>query len=263
MKTERLFLMDIETGERLRAIDPARVSAIQASIAEIGLRTPLTVLSTKDGDEWRFRLVAGAHRLEALRASGEEYADCFIMEGGADDAALWEIDENLIRAELTDAQRADHHARRRDIMVKMGMVATQAQGRSKQGQLGPVSYAAKTAKSLGVGERTVKRDLARGTKIVPEVLASVMGTTLDKGVTLDKLASTPAAEQAAMLARMQAEPKRSVVRLAPDPFNDSEAHEKQLSALMSAWNRAAAVVRQEFLLRIDEPVFDQTAAGAA
>jgi len=50
------------------------------------------------------------------------------------------------------------------------------------------------------------------------------------------------------------------VRPAADPLNDPEAHEKQLAALMSAWNRAAAVVREEFMLRIDRPVFDRGAA---
>lgn len=254
MKTERLYIADIEAGDRLRAVSDAKVAAIKASVAEIGLRTPITVTAVRDGDEWAFRLVAGAHRLEALRQLGEEFVDAFVMEGEPDDAELWEIDENFARAELTDAQRADHHVRREAILARRGEVKTRP---------GPIAansatipYSKKAAADLGVSERTVRQDLARGKKIDPEVLADVAGTDLDKGVVLDRLAATPREEQRALVEQM-----RSTVRPAPDPLNDPEAHEKQLAALMSAWNRAAGPVREEFLLRIDRPVFDRGRAA--
>lgn len=41
---------------------------------------------------------------------------------------------------------------------------------------------------------------------------------------------------------------------------DYEAIERQVSALMSAWNKASAEARQEFLARVDTPVFDRSAA---
>jgi len=94
------------------------------------------------------------------------------------------------------------------------------------------SYAAKTARDLGANQRTVERDLSRGKKITPDVLADVQGTTLDKGVVLDELAHTPAPEQRAKLIEIQE--RRAAVRPAPDPLNDPEAHEKQLAALR-AW----------------------------
>lgn len=196
MNTERLFLMDIEVGDRQRAVDSAKVSAIKASIAEIGLRTPLTVFAWRDGDEWHHRLVAGAHRLEALRELGEEYADCFVMEGDEEDAALWEIDENFARAELTDAQRAEHHVRREEILKRKGLVQTNGGDRRSVGQnVHLKSYARQTADTLGVDERTIRRDLARGKNIAPDVLAEVTGTDLDKGVVLDQLARTPREQQ--------------------------------------------------------------------
>lgn len=193
--------MDIETGDRVRAVDPAKVAAIKASVAEIGLRTPITVSASRDGDDWRFRLVAGAHRLEALRQLGEEFADCFVMEGDEDDAALWEIDENFARAELTDAQRADHHVRREEILKRKGMVS-KGPGQPKKNGDKLSSYSDQAAASLGVDKRTVQRDLARGKKINPDVLAEVAGTDLDKGVVLDELARTPADEQRAKLAEI-------------------------------------------------------------
>jgi hypothetical protein len=200
MTPESILLLDIETGDRLRAVDPARVSALIASIADLGLRTPITVVrAQRDGDEC-FRLVAGAHRLEAVRQSGEDYIDAFVMEGDADDAALWEIDENFARAELTDAQRAEHHVRREEILKRKGMVKTKTGPIAANSATTP--YAKKAAADLGVSERTVRQDLARGKKIAPDVLSEVAGTDLDKGVVLDELARTPAEEQRAKLAEI-------------------------------------------------------------
>lgn len=260
METERLLLEDIETGDRLRAVDPAKVAALKSSISDLGLRTPITVSAVRDGADWRFRLVAGAHRLEALRQLGEDMADCFVMNGDPDDAALWEIDENFARAELTDAQRAEHHVRREEILVRKGEVAKGGKGGDRRStDKMSVGYAKKAAADLGVDERTVRRDLARGKKITPDVLAEVAGTDLDKGVVLDELARTPAEEQRAKLSEIAARHLKPRA-LAPDPLNDLEATEKQLAALMSAWNRAGPEAREKFLGMVDTPVFDRGAA---
>jgi hypothetical protein len=48
-----------------------------------------------------------------------------------------------------------------------------------------VSHSRQAAGTLGVDRRTVERDLARGKKISPEVLADVQNILLDKGVVLD------------------------------------------------------------------------------
>lgn len=250
MKTEWIALDDIEIGERRRPVDGAHVTHLAASLREIGLQTPITVMARRDGDEWRYILVAGRHRMEALRSNGEGGTDCFVLPDDQDAADLWEIDENFARSELSDAQRAEHHVRREEILVRRGEVVANAASAGRPGKSDNLSkYSAKAAADLGVDERTVRRDLARGKKIAPDVLADVAGTELDKGVVLDELAATPRDEQRDKLAEI--EQRRSMVRMAPDPLNDPEAHEKQLAALMSAWNRAAAVVRQEFLLRVE------------
>lgn len=203
MKTERLFIADIEIGERHRALVPGKVAAIKASIAELGLRTPITVSAHRDGDDWTFRLVAGAHRMEALRQLGEEFIEAHVMEGSEDDAELWEIDENFARAELTDAQRAEHHVRREEILKRKGLVSS-GRGGDQSEKSSLRSYASQASETLGVTKRTVEKDLARGKKIVPEVLAEVTGTDLDKGVVLDELARTPAALQPARLDEIRA-----------------------------------------------------------
>jgi len=232
-----------------RSVDKAAVKALAASIEAIGLLTPITVRpttrSTAGGKTTdAYEIVAGRHRYEAASQLGLQRIACFVQSWDADDAALWEIDENLIRAELTDAQRAEHHARRRDIMVRKGLVAIQSQGRAKQGQVGPVSYARETAKSLGVSQRTVKRDLERGSKIAPEVLASVAGTPEDKGVVLDRLAKTAPGKQAATLAKIRTEASAPKPQKAtPDP---QPLAERQAQALIQAWERTPEPGRQWF-----------------
>jgi len=202
MRTERLFITDIETTTRHRVAVPAKVEAIKASISEIGLRTPITVSAAREGDDWRFTLVAGAHRMEALRQLGEDMIDAVIMEGSPEDAELWEIDENFARAERTDAQRADHHARREDILKRKGLVA-KGPGQPKKNLDKLSRYSAKAAADLGVDERTVRRDLRRGKNISPDILADVTGTDMDKGVVLDELARAPREDQRAILAEIK------------------------------------------------------------
>lgn len=258
MKTEWIALSEIEIGERHRPLDPAHVERLAASIGEIGLQTPITVMARKEEDGWRSILVAGRHRLEALRRRGEDGAECYVLPDDEMAAELWEIDENLARSELTEAQKADHHARRKRILVEKGLVRSQGRPRKDGPQK---SYAEEAAASLGVSRKTVDNLLWQGKNIAPDILAEVTATDLDRKVVLDELAATPRDAQHDKLAEIRE--RRSQVKLAPDPLNDPEAHEKQLAALMSAWNRAAAVVRAEFLLRIDQPVFDNSNSGRA
>jgi len=260
MDTESILIQDIRCGERLRAVDPARVSALVASIAEIGLRTPITVtLGHDENGEVFYHLVAGAHRMQAVSAGGAEYIDAFVMDGDEDDAALWEIDENFARAELTDAQRADHHVRREEILKRKGLVSN-GRGGNQSEKSSLRSYATQASETLGVTKRTVEKDLRRGKNIAPEVMAEVAGTALDKGVVLDELAAPPRDEQPAKLSEIASRGLVSRVRTADDPLNDLEATERQLAALMAAWNRAGADARRKFMDRVDTPVFDRGAA---
>lgn len=193
-----------------RPVVGAQVERLAESLSIIGLRQPITVTPCRkfrNGIEIdAFEVVAGRHRYEAAVKLKWTEIDAFIMDGDADDAALWEIDENFARAELTDAQRAKHHVRREDILKRKGLVKDAPKGgRPKNSEKSSElpSYAEHAAASLGVTDRTVRQDLARGKKIAPDVLAEVAGTDLDKGVVLDELARTPRESQAAKVAEIR------------------------------------------------------------
>ena len=163
-----------------RPVVKGHAETLALSMKAIGLQSPITVrpcIRTRDGrDAEAFEIVAGRHRYEAARSLNWTDIDVFVMEGEPDDLELWEIDENFARAELTEAQKADHHARRRRILLDKGLVSDKRGPKlSSPGKV----YSQEAAEALGVSPHSINKHVWRGTKIDPGVLAEVTGTDLD------------------------------------------------------------------------------------
>jgi ParB-like chromosome segregation protein Spo0J len=62
--------------KRAKTLDPAKVEALAESILENGQTTPISVRA----DGTAFVLVEGLHRLEALKALGEETVKGFLVQ---------------------------------------------------------------------------------------------------------------------------------------------------------------------------------------
>lgn len=189
----------IDAGNRLRDLDEGTVLALMQSFTEYGQQSPIIVF----GGEFDplVRLGAGGHRLEACRRLGIKVL-CFHESGDELDRQLCEIDENLIRADLTPAYRALFLARRKEIyLVKHPETAHGGDRASRQvGDLknGDVKrFTTATAEATGQKERTIQRDVERGEKISAMALHLLSGTRHDKGVTLDQLKrlETPQAQE--------------------------------------------------------------------
>lgn len=60
--------------KRVKTLDPAKVEALAEDILENGQKTPIRLRA----DGARYVLVEGYHRLEALRALGEETVDAYL-----------------------------------------------------------------------------------------------------------------------------------------------------------------------------------------
>jgi hypothetical protein len=126
-----------------------------------------------------------------LSRSASRPSGLFYEEG-----ALAEIDENLIRRDLTPAQRAKLVSKRKAAYeathpeTKHGAIG---RGRGKSGQVGHSSdrFTTDTARRTGKPERTIRRDATRAEALGPD-LDRVAGTSLDKGSELDALAAMPA-----------------------------------------------------------------------
>lgn len=94
--------------DRKRDINDARVTVLADSIKNIGLLQPIVV--TKD-----YHLVAGLHRTGAFKKLGIPKIPAVFKEYSTIDAELAEIDENLVRFELTDMERSIQYKRRKEI----------------------------------------------------------------------------------------------------------------------------------------------------
>lgn len=62
--------------KRLKTLDPDKVQALAESILEEGQTTPIKLRSDKE----RFVLIEGLHRLEALKALGEETVEGYLVQ---------------------------------------------------------------------------------------------------------------------------------------------------------------------------------------
>ena len=248
-----------------RAINADAVASLVDSIGAVGLINPIRVRAAGDS----YELIAGAHRLEACKALGLAEVSCVLVTDDDLHAELAMIDENLCRAELSPSDRASQTARRKAIYIELNPQTAQgvAGAEAKHGRAtDKLSFAADTAKATGQNERTVQRIAERGEKILPEVLEMIRGTKLDTGTYLDKLKALPGSEQYKVASRdllhmrnqeRQAMSARTKIKIADAPLNDEAAKEKQVAALMSAWNRASAEAREEFMARIEVPIMDR------
>jgi hypothetical protein len=198
------------------------------------------------------------------------------------DAELWEIDENLCRAELTEVEKAQHLARRKvlfekrplkipDFLKRDNSVQTldKTPGRPKTGD-----FAREVASMTGESKSSVHNAVSRGEKIAPDVLDDIKGTEMDKGVELDALKKLSHDEQREAVERVKSGSEgnvRDAVRVLKGdpinrpaaPINDFESVNKQLGRIVSAWNAAGPEARNLFLTEyIDTPVADRARATA-
>ncbi len=219
----------VPTGRR--PVDMERVKALAESIDKIGLQTPVTVWMERDGDNDVPHLVAGAHRVAACKMLGID-VDAFVTNADEIDRELWEIAENLHRAELTKEQR-DAHIRRYAELLR-----AREEAERERALQSPQIAAIESKRADGRGHRP--KGIAR--KIAEE-------TGLSDDTVRRALNPRPAAPR--------------LVPPPPDPLNEDEARDKWLAAGMTWWNRGSHEWREEFLARIDGVVFDRTHAGAA
>lgn len=196
-----------------REVRQPQVAALAESIKEIGLRTPITVRSVmkiiNGRDQPAWEIVAGHHRYEAAIRLGWREIDAIEFDGAELDAELWEIDENLMRSELTEMERARALARRKEIYeIKHPETrAGVAGGKARQGSAGDkMSFAADTAKAIGRNERTVERSVRIGERLTPEAEneAKKLGLDDHQAALLDAAKAETAGAQIEVLNRRAA-----------------------------------------------------------
>ncbi len=253
-------LNTIDVGERLRPVDPDYVALLAASMAERGQDTPIVISAgSPDGNH---RLIAGAHRLAAAQSLGWEEIEALVSDAEGLEAELLEVDENLMRRELSALDRAVFLAKRKEIYEALNPEAAHGgDRRSAKAKTKSQSFATwserftkATAEKLGLSERSIQLAVRRAA--LPADIRAAIAThpVADSGAELDKLIAQPAAIQrqvVAALLRAEA-PVRAVTAALAEiagPAKTSKAAEtqKQLAALLTAWRKAGKPARGQFL----------------
>jgi len=180
MKTIELPISEIVIKDRKRKLDPEKVKELSESIAQLGMLHPIGVRPDKT-------LVFGYHRLAAANQLGWKTVPAVIVDTSELETELAEIDENLIRAELTILERAEHLARRKEIYetlhpeakdkVLQALSTNRKLGYNAGATVAP-AFTEDTAQKTGLTQRTIRRDIQIATRILPEVRDVLRNTEL-------------------------------------------------------------------------------------
>lgn len=213
MNLTRVKLAGILSSGQPRPLITADVDKLAASIEAVGLIQPITVRKTvviNGIAEQGYQIVAGHHRVAACRALGWQEIDAVVVDAPEHlSAELIEIDENLVRSELTASQRSHYTKRRKQIWEALnpgGIQVAQVDPPEigyKKPPAQEQGFAAATAAVTGESKPTINRHIARADALGDD-LPRVVGTSLDKGVELDALAKLPEPERKELISRAEA-----------------------------------------------------------
>lgn len=214
-----VLLSDITVpAHRARGLDAAAVDRLADSITRLGLQTPITLRYDTDADD--IMLVAGLHRLEAARKLGWATIPAVYTEGDADQARMWEIAENLHRADLSPIERAEHIEEWRKLSAKVAHDAPPSGGEQPK-----EAGVRKTARELGVSHKTVQRATA---------IANLPTDVKEKA-------------KAERWTQKQALAATKPPKPIPAPTSEAETEDAWIAAGMRWWNRGADQWRAKFL----------------
>ena len=260
MKIESVLISVIDCSGRLREADPEKISGLAQSIKSIGLLNPIHLHTPDDGQT--VRLVAGLHRLEAVKSLGWDSIDAILFEGDSIDCRLAEIAENLHRAELTAAERADQVAEWiRLTEEKQAQQRAKAEAENKapdfsanldEKSMGrPEGGVAAASRELDIPETTAKRAV-KIASMTPAAKKAAKAAGLDNNQSaLERIARKPESDQVAEVAKIKAEHEERERQKKAEREKDEEqrrldATEKEFQALVKAWAKARPSVRERF-----------------
>lgn len=199
--------IQIKTGRREPSTDHVRVLA--DSIRELGLLNPITI----DSDH---TLIAGLHRLEAVKSLGWAEVECTVSSLAGLQAELAEIDENFVRNGYSTLEYGEMLLRRKEIyeMIHPETKATYDGGQFKGNQhkdvvtekssLTTKSFVQDTADKLGVVPRTVELQIQTAKNLTPETKEIIRGAdtkiTKKSALKLSRLKPEQQQEAATLLA---------------------------------------------------------------
>ena len=227
----QIKISEIKINPGRRDTQQRNVEELARSIAAVGLMNPITV--TQDNT-----LIAGLHRLEAVKLLGWAEIECTVSDADGLQAELAEIDENFVRAGLSHRELGDLLLRRKELYeaihpeTRQGMRNGQTAKNENFSLLDTKSFSQDTAEKLGVSKRTVEQLVQTAANLTPEAkkIIKEADTKITKGAAL-KISRLPPGQQeeaAAVLTIAPPAPKRQGMM-------DSEAALREFTSLCSRY----------------------------
>ena len=222
---------NIKINPGRRDIQQRNVEELARSIAAVGLMNPITV--TQDNT-----LIAGLHRLEAVKLLGWTEIECTVSDAQGIQAELAEIDENFVRAGLSHRELGDLLLRRKELYeaihpeTRQGQRNGQTAKNDKLTVLAVKPFSEDTADKLGISKRTVERLVQTAANLTPEAKKTIRdaGDKISKGAAL-KISRLPPDQQeeaAAVLTIAPPTPKKQGMM-------DGEAALREFTSLCSRY----------------------------
>jgi ParB family chromosome partitioning protein len=245
-KVSRIPIHKIEVVGKRRHLNPRKRDHIAESIRMMGLQTPITVCKRKNSE---VVLVAGLHRLEAVKSLGGKEIDCFISTAGKRGRQLWQDGENLWRAGLTALEKAEAIAR---LTRNAQKLARTNPGNVKGGEQPRDKGVSKSARRLGLTRETIRR-ARKIAGISPDAKEAAKECGLDRN------------QDALLKVAKESKPEQQVGKVGQlttklEPKKLSKAEQKQLrdlerrlekaKNLRQAISNASPFVRRKFAVAI-------------
>jgi ParB-like chromosome segregation protein Spo0J len=261
-KIAQAVIRDIEIGrikvnKGRRRLNPAKLRLLVSSLQRLGLQHEVTVRQQGFGPIY---LVAGLHRLEAAKQLKWAKIRCKFLQGDENEARLWEIAENLHRAELTPLEESRLIAE----WVRLTEAENSNSGEKAKKIGRPAGGIAKAARELPVkGEteearrKTVERAL-KGDRLLPKAEKAAKAAGFDKNQSLllkiaeEKTLPAQLKKIADLVEdRRKAKAKRKAGAGKEVSFDSLKTEWMEGGKLRrSAWERAGKAVRNRFVDKV-------------
>jgi DNA modification methylase len=173
MQVKNINISKIKVKRGRRAVNKERVAQIAESISTLGLLHPISINK-------QYQLVTGRHRLEAYRTLGKKTIPAITTEKGLK-ADLMEIDENLIRQELSVLERAECLTKRKDIYETMypeSIKRGPGRGHRETKRAVLVSFTADSANKTGSSRRYIEETVQIAKNIPSDLKKMILKSDL-------------------------------------------------------------------------------------
>ena len=256
----QMKISEIKINPGRRDTQQRNVEELARSIAAVGLMNPITV--TQDN-----ALIAGLHRLEAVKLLGWTEIECTVSDADGLQAELAEIDENFVRAGLSHRELGDLLLRRKELYEAIHPETRQGQRNGQTAKndnltvLQTKPFSEDTANKLGISKRTVERLVQTAANLTPEAKKTIRdaGDKITKGAAL-KISRLPPDQQeeaAAVLTIAPPTPKQQGMK-------DGEAALSEFKALCLRYVSGIQSLqhRLDIFARMTISQFDELGNGA-